>query len=345
MKPCDACRSSAAILFCPADTAFLCSLCDGKIHGANPLASRHDRLRLCDVCEDSPAAVTCKADAASLCLACDRDIHEANRLAWRHERVPIEGTENQHQTDAIIVKTDEEEEDEWLMKEVGAGLFSDVDPLLDFGFVAAPTLDIKPPPLPPRPEHRLNSAAGGGGGGGDGVVPTFGSNLDYFELNYHGGYQEGGDKNKVKGFEFGVTKPRMGGARTLNFGSTCITQSVCSSDVGVVPDGNNVNSVSEVSSYGYSKPGNGAVEAVPVVLTRVEREARVMRYREKKKNRKFEKTIRYASRKAYAETRPRVKGRFAKRTEIDGDVDDMMFGGGLGGYLVDHGGFGVVPTF
>lgn len=40
------------------------------------------------------------------------------------------------------------------------------------------------------------------------------------------------------------------------------------------------------------------------------REARVMRYREKKKTRKFEKTIRYASRKAYAESRPRVKVSF-----------------------------------
>jgi hypothetical protein len=40
------------------------------------------------------------------------------------------------------------------------------------------------------------------------------------------------------------------------------------------------------------------------------------RYREKRKRRKFEKTIRYASRKAYAEVRPRIKGRFAKREEV-----------------------------
>ncbi|MEW5301396.1 MAG: hypothetical protein WDW36_004257 [Sanguina aurantia] len=37
------------------------------------------------------------------------------------------------------------------------------------------------------------------------------------------------------------------------------------------------------------------------------------RYREKRRTRRFEKTIRYASRKAYAEVRPRVKGRFAKK--------------------------------
>ncbi|KAH0452627.1 hypothetical protein IEQ34_019926 [Dendrobium chrysotoxum] len=53
----------------------------------------------------------------------------------------------------------------------------------------------------------------------------------------------------------------------------------------------------------------------------MDREVRLMRYREKRKNRRFEKTIRYASRKAYAETRPRIKGRFAKRTEIEAEVD------------------------
>jgi hypothetical protein len=46
------------------------------------------------------------------------------------------------------------------------------------------------------------------------------------------------------------------------------------------------------------------------------REERVARYREKRKRRTFEKTIRYESRKAYAEVRPRIKGRFATREEV-----------------------------
>jgi hypothetical protein len=66
------------------------------------------------------------------------------------------------------------------------------------------------------------------------------------------------------------------------------------------------------------------------------REARVMRYKEKRKNRKFEKTIRYASRKAYAESRPRVKGRFAKR--MDSDAESMF-------PTVPDVSFGVVPTY
>jgi hypothetical protein len=123
------------------------------------------------------------------------------------------------------------------------------------------------------------------------------------------------------------------------------------------------------------------------------REARVLRYKEKRKNRKFDKTIRcaapmraraptqrrpllvtfvlaalrclraisslsssalphpralspvlparprsYASRKAYAEARPRVKGRFAKRGTLPGDEgyvppgeEDSGGGGGGGG--------------
>nr|CAN82066.1 hypothetical protein VITISV_037472 [Vitis vinifera] len=40
-----------------------------------------------------------------------------------------------------------------------------------------------------------------------------------------------------------------------------------------------------------------------------------MRYREKKKNRKFDKRVRYASRKARADVRQRVKGRFVKAGE------------------------------
>ncbi|KAL6906389.1 hypothetical protein ACP4OV_003990 [Aristida adscensionis] len=50
----------------------------------------------------------------------------------------------------------------------------------------------------------------------------------------------------------------------------------------------------------------------------MDREAKVMRYKEKRKRRRYEKQIRYASRKAYAEMRPRVKGRFAKVPDGEG---------------------------
>lgn len=89
-KGCDSCKAAAAAVFCRVDTAFLCLSCDAKIHCANRLASRHERVWMCEVCEQAPAAVTCKADAAALCVSCDADIHSANPLAQRHDRVPIE---------------------------------------------------------------------------------------------------------------------------------------------------------------------------------------------------------------------------------------------------------------
>lgn len=100
-------------------------------------------------------------------------------------------------------------------------------------------------------------------------------------------------------------------------------------EVGVVPDG---NAMSEISYCCYGTPAP-AVEAVQ--FSAADREARVLRYREKRKNRRFEKTIRYASRKAYAETRPRIKGRFAKRSDVNVNLltEEDPFSG-----------YGVVPT-
>ncbi|XP_065860716.1 zinc finger protein CONSTANS-LIKE 6-like [Euphorbia lathyris] len=46
------------------------------------------------------------------------------------------------------------------------------------------------------------------------------------------------------------------------------------------------------------------------------REARVLRYKEKRRNRLFSKKIRYEVRKLNAEKRPRMKGRFVKRTSF-----------------------------
>jgi hypothetical protein len=77
------------------------------------------------------------------------------------------------------------------------------------------------------------------------------------------------------------------------------------------------------SSRASAGSGSSSGQAVRIVrygdaagetLSRAER---VARYREKRKNRRFEKTIRYASRKAYAEVRPRIKGRFAKKEEVE----------------------------
>ncbi|KAK2971584.1 hypothetical protein RJ640_017953 [Escallonia rubra] len=45
-RACDSCIRKRARWYCPADDAFLCQACDASVHSANPLARRHERVRL-----------------------------------------------------------------------------------------------------------------------------------------------------------------------------------------------------------------------------------------------------------------------------------------------------------
>jgi hypothetical protein len=60
----------------------------------------------------------------------------------------------------------------------------------------------------------------------------------------------------------------------------------------------------------------GLLGGAVTVVTGGEREARVSRYREKRRTRLFAKKIRYEVRKLNAEKRPRMKGRFVKRSSL-----------------------------
>ncbi|KAK4422386.1 Zinc finger protein CONSTANS-LIKE 4 [Sesamum alatum] len=326
-KLCDSCKTAPATVFCRADSAFLCVPCDAKVHAANKLASRHARVWVCEVCEQAPASVTCKADAAALCATCDRDIHSANPLARRHERLPIvpfydaaSATKSSSSAAAAEEEVSEEEAEaaSWLLPDPNSKLdedagspeyksveylFSDMDPYLD--------LDLIPGEQKPINHEKKEYSS-------DRVVPVQNKN-EYGSGQYPGPVVDGFPTYDV---DYPGSKPFM-----YNFTSQSISQSVsCSSlDVGVVPDHNAMADVSNT----FAK-----TEAIPTPVSGVDREARVLRYREKRKNRKFEKTIRYASRKAYAETRPRIKGRFAKRSELE--VDSLISGDVS---------YGVVPTF
>ncbi|KAJ8538783.1 hypothetical protein K7X08_030079 [Anisodus acutangulus] len=323
-KRCDACKTMPSTVFCKADLAFLCLPCDSKIHAANKLASRHARVCICEVCEQAPASVTCKADAAALCITCDQDIHSANPLAQRHERVPVmpfydSASAKSCAADESHPQHEEEAEAEsWLLQapnntqgieyKSAEYLFSDVDQYVEMDMISdqKPGSDIQLY----NQEHKE-----------DCVVPHVHNKSN--EIHLQGPVVDGYPTYKM---DISVSKPFM-----YNFSSQSISQSVSSSslDVGVVPDHNTMTDVSNTFVRNSSIDG-----VLPNPVSSLDREARVLRYREKRKNRRFEKTIRYASRKAYAETRPRIKGRFAKRTE--NDVDSLV---------VSDASYGVVPSF
>lgn len=53
-RACDSCLRRRARWYCAADDAFLCQGCDASVHSANPLARRHERLRLRPTTSTSP---------------------------------------------------------------------------------------------------------------------------------------------------------------------------------------------------------------------------------------------------------------------------------------------------
>ncbi|XP_051144081.1 zinc finger protein CONSTANS-LIKE 16-like [Andrographis paniculata] len=81
-----------------------------------------------------------------------------------------------------------------------------------------------------------------------------------------------------------------------------------------LPTNLGINGGGAAAQYGEMGMMNGGAAAAAMVDG--DREARVSRYREKRRTRLFAKKIRYEVRKLNAEKRPRMKGRFVKRTSL-----------------------------
>ncbi|XVF81857.1 hypothetical protein PTKIN_Ptkin15bG0189300 [Pterospermum kingtungense] len=371
-RVCDTCRSAACTVYCRADSAYLCAGCDARVHAANRVASRHERVWVCEACERAPAAFLCKADAASLCATCDAEIHSANPLARRHQRVPIlpisgclygpsaadhggggggrkmaSSTEAETEDGFMATEGDDdqtiadhEDEDEaasWLLlnptgknsiNQNNGFLFSgEVDEYLDLMEFNSSVENQLTDQFNQQQQHY---GVPHKSYGGDSVVPVqSGEARDHLQQQQqHQSFQYGLDYNPSKAYSYNSSI-----SHSVSFSSV---------DVGVVPE----STMSDIS-ISHTRPPKGTIDLfsgtpiqMPPQLTPVDREARVLRYREKKKTRKFEKTIRYASRKAYAETRPRIKGRFAKRTDVEVEVDQMF-----STTLMTETGYSIVPSF
>ncbi|GLU10856.1 hypothetical protein SLE2022_276370 [Rubroshorea leprosula] len=360
-RVCDTCSSAACTVYCRADSAYLCADCDARVHAANRVASRHERVWVCEACERAPAAFLCKADAASLCASCDADIHSANPLARRHQRVPIlpisgslYGPPASDQGGRVVASAaetedgplalddeetfgdeDESEAASWLLLNPGKNSTNQNTGFL-FGREADEYLDLVEYNSTAENQYnnqyqqQQNYSVPQKNYGGDSVVPVqCGDAKNQLQQQQHQIYHFG--------MEYGSSKA----VYSYN-GSISHSASISSMDVGVVPE----TTMSDIS-ISHTRPPKGTIDLfsgpliqMPPQLTPMDREARVLRYREKKKTRKFEKTIRYASRKAYAETRPRIKGRFAKRTNVEIQVDQMF-----STTLMPETGYGIVPSF
>lgn len=99
---CSVCEAAEANVLCCADEAALCWACDEKVHAANKLASKHQRVPLsssssqmpkCDICQEAVGYFFCLEDRALLCRKCDVAIHTANTFVSAHQRFLLTGVE------------------------------------------------------------------------------------------------------------------------------------------------------------------------------------------------------------------------------------------------------------
>ncbi|XP_075486813.1 B-box zinc finger protein 22-like [Primulina tabacum] len=97
---CNVCEVAEANVLCCADEAALCWDCDQKVHNANKLVSKHQRVPLtgshtqmpkCDICQEAIGYFFCLEDRALLCRKCDVAIHTANSLVSLHQRFLLTG--------------------------------------------------------------------------------------------------------------------------------------------------------------------------------------------------------------------------------------------------------------
>ncbi|GAY36094.1 hypothetical protein CUMW_279110, partial [Citrus unshiu] len=276
--------------------------------------------------------------AAAFCVTCDNDIHSANPLARRHERLPIEPFFDS--ADSIVkssafnflVPSDQNGGSEF----TGASEHDGVDsaswlipnskPVIENAgemksgdlFFIDPFIDLNDFDYP-------NSFQNHHSAGMDSVVPVQTTKPEPIPAQAAAPIPLINNENC---FDIDFCRSKLS---SFNYQSQSVSSS--SLDVGVVPDGNSMSDISYTFGRNMST-GSGADPS-----------ARIGSW-EKRKNRKFEKTIRYHSRKAYAETRPRIKGRFAKRAEADSEVDRLYksAASAAGAYLADSQ-YGVVPSF
>ncbi|XP_015883091.3 zinc finger protein CONSTANS-LIKE 2 [Ziziphus jujuba] len=351
---CDTCQAAASTLYCHTDSAFLCSACDERIHASNSLAFPHERVWICTACENAPAAVTCKADAASLCHSCDVEIHSANPLAHRHNRVPItslpivefptlttclDGLQDpmlEMGNEILGRETNEEidegEADSWLLLDPDEN-----ENLTSSGFKPGEAVDDQYLGIVEynstctnhdRQQGDYNQqqtySVYEGDNVSDSIVPVQSAEEQSQVLQHN---------IQING-EYEASKAVISSTPSS---TQCATLSILNASILPKPTINNIsNSYTKFPKVTAEISQNSSL-LMPLQITSTNREAKVLKYREKRKARKFEKKIRYASRKAYAETRPRVKGRFARRTDIELEEDQM--------FLIEEYSYGIVPSY
>ncbi|KAG6431874.1 hypothetical protein SASPL_103444 [Salvia splendens] len=332
---CDFCNESKALLYCRADSAKLCFSCDLEVHSTNPLFQKHNRSLLCDSCSSSPSSIFCSTESAVLCQNCDWEIH--NSFASIHDRRPLEGFSGCPSVTDLLRFLGLQDFGKNKLDLAAGNEFLDMlvwetptvvtlDDLIvanNYDDDSAPALQSTG--LPPFPKNRNASC-------GKHMEEIFSQlhEMAKKDPNYSGSLEAFVENNQPQVTakcpkETKVEEPASNGdwcfvGGVQDEGFPCAYFGDFSEMSHLVPDKDS----DAADSAGF---GNGLQEIQPCVpvdsqlpptaatreLNSQERDSALSRYKEKKKTRRYDKHVRYESRKVRAQSRVRIKGRFAKK--------------------------------
>ncbi|KAG6544859.1 hypothetical protein Mapa_013549 [Marchantia paleacea] len=344
-RPCDVCGRERARWYCAADEAYLCETCDGSVHNANALASRHERVRLSANGapmkidrhrKDETTSTTSLADPAA---GGDRLAIISRKKQFKDNRAPLRASAGPPATLQANSSTQQDPGSQAF--EVKLERSSPEDAQIYFDELPG---DPRSPPCREgkgepdyahefmvfdecevdevlTPEECEGEGAAGGlessAGDFDALSPTAVGEQEDSEA-------AGGEMEKP---EPGMFLPLTSSGSTVQSSKEDEGNHVPSlrlnyadilnawSDRGTLWTGGHAQTVPEdTTSDALANPDHGVVPLLVGEDGNSAREARVNRYREKRRTRLFSKKIRYEVRKLNAERRPRMKGRFVKRS-------------------------------
>ncbi|XP_062214808.1 zinc finger protein CONSTANS-LIKE 16-like [Phragmites australis] len=339
-RSCDGCMRRRARWHCPADDAFLCQTCDAAVHSANPLARRHHRVRLPSASSSSPP----------------RDPEAPAWLSGlkRRPRTPRSKPGSKHEaasaaaSSAAVPDLEEEESGSGTVGYNDHGMENDDEDLLYRVPVFDPMLaelynpviegGQKPACLissltETSPEFASGLAEADGLSGFD--VPdmelaSFAADMESLLMGVDDGFDDLGflddEKPQVNvdlGMDFEAMaaperedKKRKRPEMILKLNYEGVIASWARDGGPPWFHGERPHLDPGESWPDFPAGIRGCLGGAVTAVTGGEREARVSRYREKRRTRLFAKKIRYEVRKLNAEKRPRMKGRFVKRASL-----------------------------
>ncbi|KAJ1378351.1 CCT domain [Sesbania bispinosa] len=338
-RTCDNCGDSTPLLYCKADSAKLCFSCDRVVHSTNQLFSKHTRSQLCDACGDAPATILCCDENSVLCQNCDWE--STNNDLSVHQRRPLEGFSGCPSVTQLLTIVGLSEKT-LLSNEGSSEIEEGLSDLVVwesrsvFGLddlIASTDSSHNYHAMPVPPLHKKHKAACGRqkeeivrqlrelAKSEPGLIY---GNADA-EQHMQSGNLSTSYERDIEAHIFPSCEAGTGVFWWQRESSDPANQ-VVPSDTSLrtyseqIPANDRIVSENHANDNDEGKPSNSfnaetlstTPRATPYELTSQERDSALLRYKEKKKTRRYDKHIRYESRKVRAESRIRVKGRFAK---------------------------------